>query len=140
MLTTRAGMTLSGLLASGAPFSFVLNFANPQSNDFFSTMGKLTLTLMLPGDFNHNGVVDASDYIVWRDSLGHSVTNGTGADGNFDGVVDALDFAVWQSNFGHTAAGNGSGSWALSSVPEPSGAFLAVGAFLALLFVRRHTD
>jgi hypothetical protein len=139
-LTTRGGMTLSGLLASGSPFSFVLNFANPQSNDFFSTLGKLTLTLMLPGDFNHNGIVDASDYIVWRDSLGHSVTNGTGADGNFDGVVDALDFAVWQSNFGHTAADNGSGSSALSSVPEPTSAFLAVAALLALLFVRRHTN
>src|SRR5262249_1443813 len=26
----------------------------------------------LPGDFNHNGAVDAADYAVWRDTLGQS--------------------------------------------------------------------
>jgi hypothetical protein len=135
-LTTRAGMTLSGLLASGAPFSFVLNFTNPQSNDFFSTTGKLTLTLILPGDFNHNGIVDAADYIVWRNSLSQSVSVGSGADGNFDGVVDNLDFAVWQSNFGRTLAGNGSGSSALSSVPEPASYLLVMAAIAILLIFR----
>ena len=46
----------------------------------------LTATSMLPGDYNHNGVVDAADYIVWRNSLGQSIAAGTGADGNGDGL------------------------------------------------------
>ena len=137
-LTTRGGMTLSGLLASGAPFSFVLNFTNPQSNDFFSTTGKLTLTLMLPGDFNHNGIVDAADYTVWRNALGQSVANGSGADGNFDGVVDGLDYGVWQNNFGHKLSGSGSGAGGNVAVPEPSSVFLAAAATLAVLLFRRN--
>ncbi len=57
------------------------------------------------GDFNRNGIVDAADYTVWRDSLGLAVTSGTGADGNVDGMVDSLDYEVWKSNFGNVTAG-----------------------------------
>jgi hypothetical protein len=64
--------------------------------------------VVIPGDYNHNGVVDAADYVVWRKS------DGTQAGYN-----------TWRANFGATL-GNGSGS-ALpsaeslsSTVPEPS--------------------
>src|SRR6202007_2157730 len=43
----------------------------------------------LPGDFNHDGIVDAADYTVWRDSLGQ--TGNVAADGNEDNVVDMAD-------------------------------------------------
>ena len=52
----------------------------------------------LPGDYNFNGVVDAADGTVWRDTL-NSVTD-LRADGNGDSKVDALDYAIWKNNFG----------------------------------------
>jgi hypothetical protein len=74
----------------------------------------------LPGDYNHDGVVAAADYTVWRNQLGAVAYLGTAslrfdpfpislqgrtvfyADGNGDGYVDALDYAVWRGNFGAT--------------------------------------
>ena len=38
------------------------------------------------GDFNRDGTVDASDYVLWRKTLGSTVTLFTGADGDGDGV------------------------------------------------------
>ncbi len=57
---------------------------------------------VLAGDYNFNGVVDAADYSVWRDTL-NSMAD-LRADGNGDGVVDALDYGVWRSNFGATVS------------------------------------
>jgi hypothetical protein len=85
----------------------------------------------LPGDYNHNGVVDAADYIVWRDSLG--VTGGQlPADGDGDGIITATDYTVWRSNFGRTAASNARASTDTidpsHSVPEPVAVILLVSA------------
>src|SRR5690606_17180139 len=52
------------------------------------------------GDFNNDGVVDAADYIAWRNNVGLVVTPFTGADGNGDGVVDTADYLVWKARFG----------------------------------------
>jgi len=73
----------------------------------------------LPGDYNHNGVVDAADYVVWRDTLGQTVTTGTGADGNGNGVIDSNDYAFWRAHFGMTA-GSGSSTATSAAVPEPA--------------------
>ena len=51
-------------------------------------------------DFNHDGVVDAADYTVWRDSLGKTGMPFEGADANGNGVVDAPDYDLWKSKFG----------------------------------------
>jgi lysozyme len=68
------------------------------------------------GDYNDDGVVNASDYTKWRDTLGQTVLPGRGADGNLNGVIDAGDFNVWKSKFGVAGAGGG----AISVVPEPA--------------------
>ncbi len=56
------------------------------------------------GDYNHNGVVDAGDYVVWRKSVGQS-GSALAADSNGDGVVDSNDYNFWRhplrSNRGH---------------------------------------
>jgi len=49
----------------------------------------LSLSLALPGDYDGNGVVNALDYTMWRDSF-DSTSNLT-ADGNRIGAVDAAD-------------------------------------------------
>jgi hypothetical protein len=57
---------------------------------------------VLPGDYTRNGVVDASDYVVWR--KGQS-TNGSipfyVADANGDGMIDDADHGVWRANYGN---------------------------------------
>ena len=52
----------------------------------------------LPGDYNFNGIVDAADFNVWRDTL-NSISD-LRADGDGNGVVDAADYQVWVANFG----------------------------------------
>jgi Dockerin type I domain len=71
----------------------------------------------LPGDYNDDGIVDAADYSVWRDSLNQAVERGTGADGNRDGLVTSADYELWKSSFGKRLAAASGG--ALASVPEP---------------------
>ena len=69
----------------------------------------------VPGDYNQNGVVDAADYVVWRDEL---EDGGVGrSDGNQDGEVDAADYDLWKTNFGQAAAGS---SLTASATPEPT--------------------
>jgi glucose/arabinose dehydrogenase len=88
----------------------------------------------IPGDYNHNGIVDAADYTVWRDSFGQA-GNGLAADGNGNGQVDNDDYAVWAANFGHVSTATGSGA----AVPEPAAAMLAwLGFFLLLPKLRRQ--
>jgi hypothetical protein len=74
------------------------------------------LAVILPGDYNNNGIVDAADYIVWRNTLGQSGT-GLAADGNNNGIIDAGDFDVWRSHFGQTA-GSGADISTNDAVPE----------------------
>ena len=76
----------------------------------------------LTGDYNGNGVVDAADYTLWRDTFGQSGA-GLAADGDGDNQIDAGDYTVWKTNFGESA---GSGALSAAAVPEPATAFLLV--------------
>jgi CSLREA domain-containing protein len=82
----------------------------------------------LLGDYNHNGVVDAADYTVWRDTLGQHPTAYSKADGNGDGTINAQDYDVWRNNFGHVPnPGGGSAATAITSEPhlQPLGSIRA---------------
>jgi hypothetical protein len=72
---------------------------------------------ILSGDYNANGVVDAADYVLWR--------NGGPLQNEIDtpGVVNAADYTVWRAHFGQTA-GSGVGARANFAVPEPAMLFL----------------
>jgi hypothetical protein len=71
-------------------------------------MGALESQPTLPpaafGDYNLDGAVDAADYVIWRATLGKTVSALSGADGSGNGVVDQADYHVWRSNFGRTLA------------------------------------
>ena len=56
----------------------------------------------LPGDYNQSGVVDQTDYDVWRAEFGAIFESP--ADGNGDGSVDAADYVLWRKNVGKTLA------------------------------------
>jgi hypothetical protein len=58
----------------------------------------------LLGDYNSNSVVDASDYVLWRKTVGSAVSRPfVGADGDGSGAVDTPDYGVWRSHFGISA-------------------------------------
>jgi hypothetical protein len=88
------------------------------------------------GDYNGNHSIDASDYVVWRKSLGQTGF-GLKADGNLNNQIDSGDFAFWRSRFGQTA-GSGSSLESLRDafVPEPDGGHLIV-VLLGVLGLRR---
>ena len=49
----------------------------------------------LPGDYNNNGIVDAADYVLWR--------NGGPLQNDPTAGVQPDDYNVWRANFGRTA-------------------------------------
>jgi endoglucanase len=73
------------------------------------------LAHVVAGDFNGNGIVDAADYTVWRDSFGQTGA-GLAADADVNGVVNQADYDLWAANFGHTS---GAGSLAHGAISEP---------------------
>jgi len=64
-----------------------------------------------PGDWNHDGVVDAADYTVWQDDGG-----------------DPIDYRTWKDHFGESIA-SGSGA---DPLPEPTTLLLALLAMTAV--------
>ncbi|HVT26955.1 MAG TPA: SUMF1/EgtB/PvdO family nonheme iron enzyme [Lacipirellulaceae bacterium] len=77
----------------------------------------------VPGDYNADNVVDAADYILWRENLNQSVTL---PNDSTPGNVAQADYDVWRSHFGQASPGSGSGSLLTSAVPEPSTCALMV--------------
>jgi subtilisin-like proprotein convertase family protein len=86
---------------------------------------------ILPGDFDRNGAVDGSDYVVWRMQAGTTVADPfSGADANGDGTVDAADLAIWRSHFGDVIDDYGNNAPAAShiaSVPGSKQGVIEVG-------------
>lgn len=70
------------------------------------------------GDYNGDGVVDAADYTVWRDT--RTSTTELAADGNENGVIDAPDYDFWVQNYGGPEAAG-----MAAAVPEPTAGLLA---------------
>jgi hypothetical protein len=59
------------------------------------------LRVVLAGDYNNDGSVDAADSVVWRSTL-NSKTD-LRADGSRDGRVDQADYDLWKAHFGKSA-------------------------------------
>lgn len=76
------------------------------------------------GDYNDDGVVDAADYVVWRDHLGAPA--GTLPNDVDGGAIGAAQYATWRASHGATLAPVGQGG---APAPAPSGlTLLCVGA------------
>ncbi len=111
--------TVSGItpLVNGADaeaFPIYLAFDGP--------MGSFTMTPQA-GDFNHDGTVDAADYIVWRKTGGSS-----------------NDYNTWCANFGRTFfAAGGTGAGVNTNVPEPTTLVLLMLAAACRCLRRRRS-
>ena len=79
-----------------------LTLSLPNFGTFDAYFLTITAVAGMPGDFNHDGAVDAADYVVLRDKGGSSF---------------AADYAIWRSNFGAVYA-TGTGTADASVVPE----------------------
>jgi probable HAF family extracellular repeat protein len=117
-----AGWTLTSANDISADGQFIVGSGiNPNGNTE-AWLARLAVALMLPGDFNHDGTVDAADYVVWRKNPA-----------SFGG--DPAGYITWRANFGQTG-GSGSGSaLSQSAVPEPTSALLLI--FAAAVVTRR---
>jgi predicted outer membrane repeat protein len=62
----------------------------------------------LLGDYNLNGIVDAADNALWRNTKGS--TSDLRADGDGNGQVDNADYLVWRANFGEVRQSAGATS------------------------------
>jgi hypothetical protein len=86
------------------------------------------------GDFNHDTVVDAMDYALWKSHFGS--TSNPEFDASRNGVVDAADYTIWRDQL--SSGGTGSASAATRVVPEPSALALIVFFMLwQVLFCQR---
>jgi hypothetical protein len=118
LLTTR-NATLSGVLLDGTAFSYVLSSTN-SSSPYFDAGATLKLTLLLAGDHNRDGTVDAADYVAWRKGLGTAFSQSS--------------YDVWRARFG---GAGGSGSMSDAAVPEPACSLLLIlGAAIGCSFRR----
>ncbi|MEM8865118.1 MAG: sulfatase-like hydrolase/transferase [Planctomycetota bacterium] len=91
------------LLASGGEglFSFsddlyTLNFDLTLDQSELTQLRVLTATRE-PGDYNSDGVIDAADFLIWKEDYGAEGI--FRADGNGDGVVDIVDYNVWRDRY-----------------------------------------
>jgi hypothetical protein len=103
-------------ITPGTPLSNGLYTLEYQTDSLLGSQITFVSAVVLPGDYNNDGVVDAADYTVWRDGLGTTYTQ--------------ADYDVWKANFG-THAG-GAGTMENVAVPEPATIALAVLAAVLL--------
>jgi hypothetical protein len=106
------------------------------------TTGVISVSSPVLGDYNQNGIVDAADYTVWRDTVGSTADLRANGDntGASAGKIDSADYAVWKSQFGaHSGSGAGSTGIFYATVPEPTAwllsliATIGVGVFTPML-------
>ena len=106
---------LTTLLTSGLGSTFAVNVP------FQSILAVLVdAAPNLPGDFDQNGVVDAADYVTWRQSVGTKYI--------------PSDYDLWRAHFGQT---DGVGATANYMVPEPPLCIISLIAVAALCGFRK---
>jgi len=90
----------------------------------------LALVDGVPGDFNADAVVDATDLAIWQTNFGASGNAARAqGDANADGSIDGADFLLWQRH---------ATSAAIAAVPEPQAWLLLVGCAIFTGLTRRR--
>ncbi len=110
------------LLAEQLNAAFAAGAPSPWSLDHLEVVD-------LVGDFNHNGTIDAADYVVWRKGAGVAPS--------------PVNYRRWENNFGAACAASSGGntggvSGTQTNVPEPGTAVLALVVTLWIVSYKRH--
>ncbi|HEX5472635.1 MAG TPA: autotransporter-associated beta strand repeat-containing protein, partial [Lacipirellulaceae bacterium] len=88
------------------------------------------------GDYNNDGKVDGSDFVVWRRTSGSAAI--ANRDPNNTGTVGEADFLSWRAHFGQTVASSGTAAGLGSTnAPEPRGASLIAAGLLIMILLHR---
>ena len=131
--------TVNAVAPAGTAFVrqslFFIQLANQGGAAWFDNASLVRLTpdvVAVAGDYNNNGVVDAADYVVYRNNVGQATLPNRGA--GIVGNVGAADYDFWRARFGSTS---GSGA-SLAAVPEPGTLILAILSFVGWFSVRRR--
>jgi hypothetical protein len=113
-----------GLVGVGATYGdFTWSLSGAASPGTINLVQTFDDTLF--GDYNNNGRVDASDYVLWRNG-GPLLNDATAG-------VQPGDYGVWRSHFGESL-----GSAAvIDSIPEPSAYLLVFAAIATCPGIRR---
>jgi hypothetical protein len=101
-------------------------FAAPSTGGFTEATAFVAVPRPRTGDFNFDGAVDATDYIVWRNALPTAML----PNDDSPGTVDSSDYNDWRANFGKPGLAGSSGTGARPA-PEPTGLMLILVALLA---------
>jgi hypothetical protein len=143
-LTGTSSVANAANVALGAAFNV------GGAHDVIFEYGALSSAATNPtGDYNNDGVVNAGDYIVWRNSLNQSITL---PNDSTPGTVTQADYTVWKANFGlqgtppapstltrglvHYVTSFSGSAIGSATVPEPASVLL-VGCGLATILVAR---
>jgi hypothetical protein len=134
IITTTTGLGNQGNIAldpADTPFYQLMVNAGPAGTAMLKVIN--VPTVGLTGDFNNNGIVDAADYVLWRNG-GPLMNEG----GVTPGTSTPEDYTTWRANFGKASAGGGASLAA--NVPEPASALLVMLALSAAgsLWRQRH--
>jgi hypothetical protein len=120
-----------------ATWLYDLNVDNVVDIDDIATM-ITELFRTLPGDFNLDGAVNSSDYVLARKFFGVTGALYTQGDADLDRDVDWDDLDEWQQNFGFLRQPLEPGGGGSSLVPEPSAPYLV--ASMAFVLVSTATQ
>ncbi len=136
ILTSLAGLTgtLNATVGQSLGAGFTLASISYGSRDVTISVRFTT------ADFNGDGVVDAGDYVLWRNTMGQTGVN-LAADGNGNNQIDSGDYTFWKSRFGATfGSASGQASIATDSVPEPNTlALMLLSLSIASVLPRRFS-
>jgi uncharacterized membrane protein len=129
LAASLSGWTLNYASAVSADGQFIVGGGINPIGDPEAWIARLAPVAPLPGDFNHDGTVDAADYVVWRKTGGSQG-----------------DYTTWRTNFGRSFF-NGSGASARGTdhtispvAPEPATELLVFGAVVMCLSIRQFRE
>jgi hypothetical protein len=101
----------SNQYSNSDPFLIVINHGVEYKQMVPAALAINAAAAELEGDFNHDGKVDAADYVVWRKT-----------------IMTAPAFEAWRANFGNGIGGGSGESSSTTSVPEPDNVVLLMAA------------
>jgi hypothetical protein len=139
-------LSLNGILADGSPIKLDMSIIHPILGGNFedNVVVKVTLFDILPGDYNDDGIVNAADYIVWKNHEGQTLALPNEDPITTPGEVTDGDYYVWRHNYGRTTGSVRDSSLPTPppgfdlAVPEPMSALLLVAGLIGVANYRRR--
>ncbi len=127
--------TISGLIPPSGTILYVQFVGNAGGLGYLNEM-RIASTGAVPGvtgDYNNNGVVDAADYVLWRNNVGTTTVLPNDPAG---GTIGPTQYNNWRANFGKTVGGGS--SLGTAAVPEPASLVMTLIGAIGLFSLKRQ--